>query len=926
MKRSLCMILSAALLLTGFVFPAAAAPNAAVWNAKKETFYLKNGPEIIRLSSESDGDGTAVRAYFANTAAFRLIGDAYHAAFEDDDRLYAEALGMEADDVDADLEVGVQIAYSFDGSTWVNDWDTDIGEEEDRLYYPRDEFDLDGDGFLEYRNLPNGNVGLNRLFDDRMVFDGRSGIFEPYYCYPGEGMTIRQALELRNKAMLQGRGEFTGKAYLDDDENGWRGYQIDFNKNTLYVKARYRVYNSVEKRVNGEWQACVKTVLCSDWGPVKTFNNKTASETGQNCIPDASALKASAVPTLRALSTRREKHDRDGVTVTETVYRLAVDYPAALKTALSRFYALSGERREALTGEYYEPHVFFEIRVADGGWFVLTEEYYNDGYFTFSDDIYWIRDKMEALGYQPGDPVYLRATLYGSDSHKNERDDATGEYKLLDADTVSIKSGPSNAIELSLTGKYKVRYETNGGSFASGTKQVETFDDDTDITVDLTTADYTPTRKHFVFGGWFTTEDFRKGSEIKTFTTAEKLSRTYYAKWTELPFRSVSYDMGAVTDYVYNGNPERIYTDDGAVAINDVSYEGAKFLGWYTSPTGGAKTESLAYAGMKKDVTLYARWELPVKQIAYAGAGKDYTNSSKNPASFELDPKGGTAVKLYAPEKKGYVFDGWYLDKNLKDGKLAYSETEGCWLLREREDVTLYAKWILGRWDIRYELGIEGVWNGGNPETYTYGAAVKLADPTRTGYTFGGWYADAAFKTKTTGITAADEGEKTFYAKWTAIPYTVEYRLRDERAAAFFKNGNPTTRTVDDGITLAPLTPLNRRYKFLGWFDNVNADGEAVTEIPAGTDRNVTLYAGIFTYSWGDVDMDGAVTAADARAVLRQAVGLARLADDALAWGDVDAPGAKREITAADARLILRMAVSLDSEAGLKLPELPPAF
>lgn len=59
----------------------------------------------------------------------------------------------------------------------------------------------------------------------------------------------------------------------------------------------------------------------------------------------------------------------------------------------------------------------------------------------------------------------------------------------------------------------------------------------------------------------------------------------------------------------------------------------------------------------------------------------------------------------------------------------------------------------------------------------------------------------------------------------------------------------------------------------------------------------------------GDVDGDGKVTAADARLVLRAAVGLEILTGDALKAADINKDG---KITAADARLVLRKAVGLD--------------
>ncbi len=62
----------------------------------------------------------------------------------------------------------------------------------------------------------------------------------------------------------------------------------------------------------------------------------------------------------------------------------------------------------------------------------------------------------------------------------------------------------------------------------------------------------------------------------------------------------------------------------------------------------------------------------------------------------------------------------------------------------------------------------------------------------------------------------------------------------------------------------------------------------------------------------GDTDLDGTVTAEDARGVLRSCISLAPLPAEALPYADVDADG---EVTVADARLALRTALALEKDA-----------
>ena len=924
--KKILSALLAALLLWSLILPATAKEPAGIWDAENEIYTLSDGPEIIRLAADSNENGTRVQAFFRMSDEARLLGDAIHAADGNTDKAYADRLGLDREDVYAWFELSVQVAYSFDGSAWVNDWETDE-DPADPTYYAKTEFDRDGDGFSEYREMPSFGVNEKNLEEDATVFDGRAGMFTAWYCSPGDGMTLKQAIDKYNEAVLQGRGEYLGRYDREDDSTNGKGMAVDFNKQTLYVKARYRLYNNVQKRVDGEWGEHVKTVVYSDWSDVKTYSNANRTPEGQDCVPDVSALLTEAKPTLTALSSARRTVERDGIEVKATKYQLALRLPADTEAALVRFLALDGDVRESYTDEYYNPHLIVEMRVGDGGWYSLTDVSVNEPYFDFDDDVYWIRDKMEAQGYEAGDPVFLRVSLWGSYSYTTTAaEDGMGEL-LVPREPVHIRTGYSNEVELSLTGKWKVNYELNGGSFPYESTPLETFDEETDVTVDLTSPAYTPAQRHYTFRGWFTTADFAPGSGITSFDTTAKVSRTYYAKWEELPHYALTYDLGAITAYVYNPNPESLYPDDGEAAdgvidLQALSYEGADFLGWYDQRTGGNRLTALSYADLTGDTTLYARWELPTFTIAYPGAGTDYVNAPQNPESFQIDPGVGANVKLFAPTKTGYVFDGWFFKPDLTDA-LRFDKGENAWIMDRGENVTVYAKFIVGRWAVNYVHGVEGVWNGNNPETHTYGQAVTLADPTRTGYTFGGWFTDEARTQKITEIPAEYVGEITLYAKWTAITYKIVYDLRDPDAANFLSNTNPTSRLADDEITLLPLSPVGLRYKFLGWYDNVNLDGDPVTVIRAGTDRDVTLYAGLYRYVWGDVDFDGRVTASDARLVLRQAVGLEDLPADALAWGDVSEPDPSHALTAADARSVLRMAVGLDDVNTLGLPEAP---
>ena len=59
-----------------------------------------------------------------------------------------------------------------------------------------------------------------------------------------------------------------------------------------------------------------------------------------------------------------------------------------------------------------------------------------------------------------------------------------------------------------------------------------------------------------------------------------------------------------------------------------------------------------------------------------------------------------------------------------------------------------------------------GVNAAGNPATFTEGSEIALAAPTKSGYEFAGWYADAAFTTKVESIPTDARADVTLYARW----------------------------------------------------------------------------------------------------------------------------------------------------------------
>ena len=110
--------------------------------------------------------------------------------------------------------------------------------------------------------------------------------------------------------------------------------------------------------------------------------------------------------------------------------------------------------------------------------------------------------------------------------------------------------------------------------------------------------------------------------------------------------------------------------------------------------------------------------------------------------------------------------------------------------------------------------------------------ATKPADPTREGYTFGGWYTEEAYVNPYDFATSV-QNALTLYAKWTINQYTITFKPEN--------GGKDTTITQDYGTAVtAPANPTKTGYTFAGW------DREIPATMPA---ENMTV-----TARWTAVD------------------------------------------------------------------------
>ena len=180
---------------------------------------------------------------------------------------------------------------------------------------------------------------------------------------------------------------------------------------------------------------------------------------------------------------------------------------------------------------------------------------------------------------------------------------------------------------------------------------------------------------------------------------------------------------------------------------------------------------------------------------------------------------GGKLTAPAAPTKEGYRFDGWYYDNNGGKAKWDF-DTDTV-----TRAMTLTAKWVQ-----TYTVAFDT--NGGSavaPVTVDTGSTVtKPADPTKSGYTFGGWYKDSTLQTPWDFANGTVTADTTLYAKWTANPPAPSYDDSDPTyavSAPAAENGSVTVspKNASAGSTVT-IT--------------VKPDSGYVLETISATDRN----------------------------------------------------------------------------------------
>src|SRR5574344_2192780 len=339
-----------------------------------------------------------------------------------------------------------------------------------------------------------------------------------------------------------------------------------------------------------------------------------------------------------------------------------------------------------------------------------------------------------------------------------------------------------------------VKFDANGGS---GTMKTMAYDNTT--AKNLTKNSFT--RTGYTFSGWATTAAGKKAYDDKASYTATG-DVTLYAVWTANQYAVTLNNQSATTA----GTTSVTATYDAAMPtpLTQPTKTGYTFGGYYSGTNGSgtlyynADGTSATTWNIAAATTLYAMWTIIPYTITYTLDGG--TNASGNPTTYNVE---SNTITLSAPTKTSYTFTGW-TTTDITTPTTSVTIPKG-----STGNRTYTANWTINTYTVTFNA------NGGSDvasQKVNYeGKATTPTAPTKTGYTFSGWYSDNAL-TNTYDFSTAVTSDVTLYAKWEIAQYTITYALDGGTNAA----SNPLSYKMESAdIILMP--PTKTGYTFAGW-------------------------------------------------------------------------------------------------------------
>jgi len=378
--------------------------------------------------------------------------------------------------------------------------------------------------------------------------------------------------------------------------------------------------------------------------------------------------------------------------------------------------------------------------------------------------------------------------------------------------------------------QYSVQFDANGGALSSGPgngNASHTYTGVYNSTFTIPSATRTP---HYTFTSWRNPQSggdpVFAGTPGNTYTITGSI--TFWAQWTGNTY-TVSYDYNGGT----GGTQSNSAVYPGSVTLPTPNARtGFTFNGWYTESSGGSfiGNAGSSYAPTS-NITLFAQWTAIAYTITWNANGGSVSPTS-NTGTF------GQSISSPTPTRTNHTFLYW---RDSSSGDFIYQiNPGGSWTIGTSGtgNITFFARWQINQYTVTYNA------NGGSvspsSNTVNAGSSVTLPTPSRSGFTFNGWYTASSGGSfiGNGGSTYTPTASITIFAQWTVIQYTVTWNAQGGSVS-------PSSNTVNAGASVTAPTPTRSGYTFLYWRDT--ASGDYLYSVNAGGSftppSSITMYA-----------------------------------------------------------------------------------
>ncbi len=458
------------------------------------------------------------------------------------------------------------------------------------------------------------------------------------------------------------------------------------------------------------------------------------------------------------------------------------------------------------------------------------------------------KGEMESVQKTPNKPFVLPANNFTKTGYtfKNWNKESSGSGASFADGAVYVMGSNSETLYAQWQpNSYTVVFDANGGT-GSMDPQAMTYDQSAALNKNLFV------KEDGAFNNWkeeSTGKVFSDEESVLNLTDVKDGTVYLTAQWIPYPILSFDgngADSGSVDSMMQKDEPL-------TVPANGFARKGYTFKEWNTKADGtGTSYSSGSSLTITEDTTLYAVWETVTYHALFYMNCSPSENPIKDQTFTITELASGRGAGYFwngdIPARADYEFAGWYWDRECLAP--ASSVTADNLPADPGTAINFYAKWT----DTVTVFFLDSVDSGtlADPASgLEKGSYVpQPADPSRTGYSFTGWFTEREEGSQWNFDTDKVFETRNLYAHWTANSYTVVFDANGGTGSM-----DSQTMTYDTPANLNVMSGLSNVSLGKTVFDKWNTkadgsgtdyeDGSEVINLASGNtgDESVTLYA-----------------------------------------------------------------------------------